>query len=128
LIEYDIESNTSLVFCAPITGRTHQLRNHLKLCGHTIVNDDYQDLKKIKSENHWETYFDEKQVFLGIDPIKENPDPDPCGMSICLHAIKYESADWNLETRELPSWTKGFNCTRIDEVEENLKKEMKRIE
>ncbi|KAL0482529.1 bifunctional protein RIB2 [Acrasis kona] len=37
---YDAQSNTSLMFCAPITGRTHQLREHLRVLGHQIVHDD----------------------------------------------------------------------------------------
>lgn len=32
-------TNTSLVECRPITGRTHQLRLHLQLCGNPIAND-----------------------------------------------------------------------------------------
>lgn len=36
---YDPISNTSLIECRPYTGRTHQLRLHLQLCGNPIAND-----------------------------------------------------------------------------------------
>lgn len=38
-IWYDSFSDTSLVECKPITGKTHQIRVHLKSIGHSIVND-----------------------------------------------------------------------------------------
>jgi RluA family pseudouridine synthase len=36
---YDADTNTSLVTCEPITGRTHQLRLHLQQLGFPITND-----------------------------------------------------------------------------------------
>lgn len=33
--------NTTLVKLKPITGRTHQLRLHMKALGHTIIGDDF---------------------------------------------------------------------------------------
>ncbi|GAA6022156.1 hypothetical protein JCM11491_005108 [Sporobolomyces phaffii] len=38
-MSYDAESNTSVVLCRPITGRTHQIRVHLQYLGHPIAND-----------------------------------------------------------------------------------------
>ena len=38
-IWYDADSDTSLLECAPVTGRTHQIRVHLKDLGHPIIND-----------------------------------------------------------------------------------------
>ena len=36
---FDEESCTTLVLCEPVTGRTHQLRLHLRHLGHPIAND-----------------------------------------------------------------------------------------
>ena len=38
-LEYDAETDTTLVHCRPLTGRTHQIRVHLQLIGHEIAND-----------------------------------------------------------------------------------------
>jgi hypothetical protein len=38
-MSYDPISNTSVVRCTPITGRTHQIRVHLQFLGHPIGND-----------------------------------------------------------------------------------------
>ncbi|KAL6756420.1 pseudouridine synthase [Haematococcus lacustris] len=39
LIWYDADSDTSIVECRPLTGRTHQIRVHLQYLGHPIAND-----------------------------------------------------------------------------------------
>ena len=38
-LAYDAESDTSLIECRPITGRTHQLRLHLQFLDNPIAND-----------------------------------------------------------------------------------------
>ena len=40
ILFYDEASNTTVVKWYPITGRTHQIRVHLKFIGHPIANDD----------------------------------------------------------------------------------------
>ena len=39
VLSYDAKRNTSRVALEPITGRTHQLRVHLSVCGHPIMGD-----------------------------------------------------------------------------------------
>jgi len=53
MLEYDPVSDTSLVECHPVTGRTHQLRVHLQFLGNPIANDPcyggelfYNDVKR----------------------------------------------------------------------------------
>ncbi len=42
----------SLVVCAPLTGKTHQLRAHLAMCGHPVLFDSfYQDLHPLATHN-----------------------------------------------------------------------------
>lgn len=38
-LSYDAESDTSVLFCRPITGRTHQIRVHVQILGYPIPND-----------------------------------------------------------------------------------------
>jgi RluA family pseudouridine synthase len=44
-VSFDPKSNTSLILCRPITGRTHQIRVHLQALGHPIANDPCYGLK-----------------------------------------------------------------------------------
>ncbi len=45
-LSYDEKSNTSVIHCRPITGRSHQIRVHLQFMGHPIANDPvYQNTK-----------------------------------------------------------------------------------
>ncbi|KAJ1023537.1 hypothetical protein NDA16_003154 [Ustilago loliicola] len=38
-LSYDASTDSSVVFCRPITGRTHQIRVHVQYLGHPICND-----------------------------------------------------------------------------------------
>ena len=45
-LSYDEKSNTSVIHCRPITGRSHQIRVHLQFLGHPIANDPvYQNTR-----------------------------------------------------------------------------------
>ena len=39
VLGYDVESDTSLLLCEPVTGRTHQIRLHARHLGHPVAND-----------------------------------------------------------------------------------------
>ena len=51
LIRYDETTDTSLVRCEPLTGRTHQLRLHLQLIGHPIANDPNYGISNSQVDN-----------------------------------------------------------------------------
>jgi 23S rRNA-/tRNA-specific pseudouridylate synthase len=83
-VAYHEKSNTSLVFCAPQTGRTHQLRAHLRYLGFTIINDELDDLREdVKGTNYW--LRDDKTTFRFELPNIEF-------MFINLHAWYHRSA------------------------------------
>lgn len=50
-ISYNSEKNQSLVICKPITGRTHQIRIHLRNLGHPISNDKIYGQRASKLKN-----------------------------------------------------------------------------
>ena len=39
VLGYDAQSDTSLLLCEPVTGRTHQIRLHTRHLGHPVAND-----------------------------------------------------------------------------------------
>jgi 23S rRNA-/tRNA-specific pseudouridylate synthase len=39
VVDYDEETDSTVVICRPMTGRTHQIRLHLQFLGHPIAND-----------------------------------------------------------------------------------------
>ncbi|KAF5375500.1 hypothetical protein D9615_009184 [Tricholomella constricta] len=50
-IRYDPNSDTSVIRCRPLTGRSHQIRVHLQFLGHPIANDPVYSETKIWGEN-----------------------------------------------------------------------------
>ena len=71
---YDEESDSSLLKCSPVTGRTHQIRVHLKHLGHSILNDVVYGGRFVgncsidKMKNIWESYEKEKEI---VDEVKK---------------------------------------------------------
>jgi len=117
LLAYDKNRNESLLACSPITGRSHQIRVHLKSIGLPIVGDVQYGASKSSEWNHvaaiprqMETYnqnFNHPSIVAtSLDesaraacPICRQEDPMACfspaqrlreGHMICLHALRYE--------------------------------------
>ncbi|EMD41444.1 hypothetical protein CERSUDRAFT_110021 [Gelatoporia subvermispora B] len=50
-LHYDANTDTSVVHCRPLTGRSHQIRVHLQYLGYPIANDPVYSETKIWGEN-----------------------------------------------------------------------------
>ncbi|KAH7912731.1 pseudouridine synthase [Hygrophoropsis aurantiaca] len=50
-IRYDANTDTSIIQCRPMTGRSHQIRVHLQYLGHPIPNDPVYSEVKIWGDN-----------------------------------------------------------------------------
>ncbi|CAO3580822.1 unnamed protein product [Absidia cylindrospora] len=125
---------TSLVRCRPITGRTHQLRVHLRYLGYPIANDPvYGRLTPWSSQIDaiqpspsspipcFSSVIDkmmEKTSYDSLDISDDQPrcsdchsllveDPLPSqDLGIWLHAQRYSGLHWSFDTGDsLPSWT-----------------------
>ncbi|KAM7480183.1 hypothetical protein LguiA_028396 [Lonicera macranthoides] len=123
----------SIVLCQPISGRTHQIRVHLRYTGHPIANDMLylSELVTDESAEGLRTYRDafksddslqfnfspncsgeseenSKEVF-SIDPMCTNcPDLAPKGYNgdeegLWLHCVRYTGPDWVYEC-PYPDW------------------------
>ena len=103
---YDKDSNTSVVKCYPKTGRTHQIRIHLRCLGFPIANDPcyggiiYNDLKEFENPEFKEYQYNKD---------KENNIDDIFSVSelycykIWLHAWSYKFDKYLFKTKE-PDW------------------------
>lgn len=108
------QNGHSIVQCQPITGRTHQIRIHLKYLGFPIVNDMlYGDGKDPLSDDSYESCDEDISEY--DDQIKYKCIVDHCkgennrsfhfkNSFICLHAWKYEF-NGNVYEAEWPIWT-----------------------
>ncbi|ELP90812.1 ribosomal large subunit pseudouridine synthase C, putative [Entamoeba invadens IP1] len=113
-IFYDKASDTSVVECVPYTGRTHQLRLHLKSVGHPIANDSAYLLEHIHNtrtrdgDTEQELAMRTKYGWV-FDEFCEDcncPKGDPLEHLIWLHAWKYsiEGKTW---VANVPEWAKS---------------------
>eukprot|EP00742_Colponemidia_sp_Colp-10_P007539 GILJ01008126.1.p1 GENE.GILJ01008126.1~~GILJ01008126.1.p1 ORF type:complete len:457 (+),score=46.46 GILJ01008126.1:32-1402(+) len=121
-VSYDSSSNTSVVYCKPTTGRTHQIRVHLQSIGFPIANDAAYGGVLLISRPH--TFLESSTDTITVDaasstavtPVPaaaaEEMEPDAHSMEIWLHAFKYSGPKWNFEI-PWPKWaTADFTCDR----------------
>lgn len=67
-LSYDEHSDTSILFCRPLTGRTHQIRVHAQLLGHPISNDP------MYSHPIWNQYRPDSLAAIAIPVVVSIPD------------------------------------------------------
>jgi 23S rRNA-/tRNA-specific pseudouridylate synthase len=87
---YCSKSNTSVLKCFPLTGRTHQIRVHLQSIGHPIAND---------SKYGGEVFNDMSEEVKNSDLCNGK---EKC-MKFWLHAYSYEFKDKIYRTT-IPKW------------------------
>ncbi|AQK71230.1 RNA pseudouridine synthase 7 [Zea mays] len=119
----------SIVLCKPVTGRTHQIRVHLKQAGYPIANDELylsgnfcprstkgtNASKKIAPSDPDSSAADHgskdagTDVEFDIDPMCTNcPNLAPVGYDrdeegLWLHCVRYTGPDWSYEC-PYPDW------------------------
>ena len=110
----EYKNGYSIVICKPITGRTHQIRVHLKFLGFPIENDIlYGTAEEPTIEHKYDcdadiSEFKNKEIYEFVVRNctgSHNKTFVQKDMFICLHAWKYI---YNNKTfvAELPEWTK----------------------
>jgi tRNA pseudouridine synthase 9 len=99
--KYNAESDTSLVWCRPITGRTHQIRLHLQHLGYPIANDSCYGGEDLQPVTLSDTTYKRIKLEIGGKRIALEESKQ---MAIWLHAYRYRLTQ-NLDfTVDLPSW------------------------
>ncbi|KAL9649245.1 hypothetical protein ABK040_004266 [Willaertia magna] len=119
-VYYNKNTDRSIVLCLPITGRTHQIREHTRILGHAIIEDIGYDLKEKSEdwENPWISKWDmmkrlgdecHKELLQLSFDYHDKEEYKEGDYQIHLHAFYYYIRDEikNYEfCADLPPWAK----------------------
>lgn len=86
-ISYNESTDQSLISCAPITGRSHQLRVHLQLIGFPIHNDVEYGGSKVDNES-----MNKQKTISGQSMLEVSASTSVCRHEATLTSIEVESA------------------------------------
>lgn len=131
LLRYDPTSDTSIIACSPVSGKSRQLREHLKYLGHAIVGDEITarevfdrsdivrdnprarlwnvldaslDLSTDPDQQHIPSDMERAQQILLEQQIAECDEKEVLRQySIHLHSLMYQADDFCYRTA-LPMW------------------------
>lgn len=121
---------TSVVKCQPLSGRTHQIRVHLRYLGYPIANDpiyghstawshhiqpgqaihDTSTVIQTMMDTAPYDYMDDDPTADTVSrcqvcnvPVPQS-DPLPAQLSLWLHASTYAGQHWRYQTPQSPTW------------------------
>jgi RluA family pseudouridine synthase len=102
LMKYIEEADESVIYCRPITGRTHQIRLHLLHLGHPIANDIcYGGELKDPVTVPFNEFYKRIKLESGAHTI---PLEDLRELSIWLHAYEYRLSESEVFRTSFPAW------------------------
>jgi 23S rRNA-/tRNA-specific pseudouridylate synthase len=131
-LKYSKELNMTLILCRPITGRTHQIRCHLRGMGYPIVGD--LRIPDINDKSNWSRKYEIMKQFendqdkclrifreLAIKEFFENRDMLSHEFQIDLHSIVYHSPPlFSFESQEYPDWVFENMFTSQEEFQQKV--------
>jgi len=126
VLHRDKEENISILLCSPLSGRSHQIREHLLGRGYPVVgeasniatnksDEDYLDLRTERGSSIWDYklgLFEKYGIDNGDEIIQTvlsdlTNKPVPILDDLCLFSYRYKVGDFDFRSEiDVPSWIK----------------------
>ncbi|KAH8984155.1 pseudouridine synthase [Lactarius hatsudake] len=111
-LHYDKDTNTSVLHCRPLTGRSHQIRVHLQYLGYPIANDPVYSETKIWAHTPYLTCIQGPN--LGKGGVDTTPSDDRAPPVAPAHLVGTDTAD---STRVTPQSDPGAGTSVLPSPE-----------